>query len=125
MENQCPEYGHICDCDRHERTTASAEPITHEWLKSVGFRWAEWERSGGKHGFSGFEIAGRNQNYSLLPRTSASYWRNPLILIISAGRAGVARRRTAYRSIPDFQNRLDQPIQPSCFVKNGRITKHQ
>ena len=25
------------------------EPITEEWLKSVGFRWDEWERSGGKH----------------------------------------------------------------------------
>lgn len=25
------------------------DPITHEWLKSIGFRWAEWDRSGGKH----------------------------------------------------------------------------
>lgn len=24
-------------------------PITEEWLRSVGFRWDEWERSGGKH----------------------------------------------------------------------------
>lgn len=25
------------------------DPITEEWLKAVGFRWDEWERSGGKH----------------------------------------------------------------------------
>ena len=49
MENPCPECGHVCDCDAHVQETARAEPITHEWLKSVGFRWAEWERSGGKH----------------------------------------------------------------------------
>jgi hypothetical protein len=24
-------------------------PITEEWLKFIRFRWAEWERSGGKH----------------------------------------------------------------------------
>ena len=47
MENPCPKCGHVCD--RHVQEPASAEPITHEWLKSVGFRWAEWERSGGKH----------------------------------------------------------------------------
>ena len=45
------------------------DPITEEWLKSVGFRWDEWERSGGKHwtlwfgdianeGFSSFEDLG-------------------------------------------------------------------
>ena len=44
-------------------------PISEEWLKSVGFRWDEWERSGGKHwtlwfggldenGFDSFEDLG-------------------------------------------------------------------
>lgn len=45
------------------------EPITEEWLRSVGFKWHEFERSGGKHwllwlagafadGFTSFEDLG-------------------------------------------------------------------
>lgn len=91
MENPCPECGHVCDCNAHVEETASAEPITHEWLKSVGFRWAEWERSGGKHWILWFGNCREERELSSAAEDVGIELRNPSILSSSAGHAGFAR----------------------------------
>jgi hypothetical protein len=65
--------------------TSLHDPITEEWLKSVGFRWDEFPRSGGKHwtlwfgdieggGFSSFEDLGVELARGLRPEWGWNCW---------------------------------------------------